>query len=113
MNWLPLTDTAQLDGIDRLSADRPVLIFKHSTRCSISMTALSRLERVEGAERLEPAFHLDLLSHRDISNAIEERYGITHESPQVLVIRNGECMFHASHLGIVAADLLAAMERVQ
>jgi len=110
MNWQPLTDLAQLDTIDAVSAERPILLFKHSTRCSISSAALARLERGTDAERLRPAYYLDLLRHRDISNAIEERYGITHASPQVLVISNGSCTFHASHFGIVFDDVAAALE---
>jgi bacillithiol system protein YtxJ len=84
-----------------------VLIFKHSTRCSISSTALNRLER---AWRPEDAGHavwyLDLLRYRPISNAIAERYGIQHESPQVLVIRAGRCVYDASHTAITHAEVV-------
>ncbi len=113
MNWLELTDPAQLDEIDRLSASRPVLIFKHSTRCSISAAAHARLERSNAPEQLEPAFLLDLLRYRGLSNAIEARYGIEHASPQVLIIRNGRCVFDTSHFGIVFRDVAGAMERAQ
>jgi bacillithiol system protein YtxJ len=113
MNWLPLTDPAQLAEIDLLSASRPVLILKHSTRCSISAAALARLDRSDAPERLEPSYYLDLLRYRPLSNAIEARYGIEHASPQVLIIRNGKCVFDTSHFGIVFRDVAAAMERAQ
>ena len=113
MNWTHLNDMDQLAELDDLSTARPVLIFKHSTRCSISGTALARLERHPGAEQLEPAYFLDLLRRRDISDAIEARYGIMHASPQVLVIRGGQCLYHKSHLGIVFDDVAKAVERAQ
>lgn len=113
MNWIPLNDPAQLAEIDQLSAGKPVLILKHSTRCNISAAALARLERSNPPEQLEPAFYLDLLQYRSLSNAIEARYGIEHASPQVLIIRNGKCVFDTSHFGIVFRDVAAAMERAQ
>ncbi|MEZ4758030.1 MAG: bacillithiol system redox-active protein YtxJ [Flavobacteriales bacterium] len=113
MNWLPLNDPAQLAEIDQLSISRPVLILKHSTRCNISAAALARLDRSGTPERLEPAYYLDLLRFRPLSNAIEARYGIAHASPQVLIIRNGKCVFDTSHFGIVFRDVAAAMERAQ
>jgi bacillithiol system protein YtxJ len=115
MNWHPLTDQAQLDTIDAASAERPILLFKHSTRCNISSAALSRLERAWTAadDAQHSAYHLDLLHHRDVSNAITQRYGVEHASPQVLVIRNGRCVYTESHFGISYGDVAAAMERAQ
>jgi len=113
MNWHPLTDLAQLDAIDAASAERPILIFKHSTRCNISSAALSRLERAWTAadDAQHVTYHLDLLRHRDVSNAIAERYGVEHASPQVLVIRNGKCVYDESHFGIGYAEVTAQLAR--
>ncbi len=111
MEWTPLTDLAQLDAIDRLSAERPVLIFKHSTQCSISEGALGRMDAGDATAFTFPAYYLDLLAYRPVSNAVETRYGILHESPQVLVISGGKCVYHTSHRAITFADTLAAMER--
>ena len=102
MNWTKLENSDQLMLIDEESKDGKVLIFKHSTRCSVSSTILDRLERnwkKENDRNINP-FFLDLLAHRAISNKIATRYKIEHESPQVLVIRNGICIYHASHLEI-------------
>lgn len=111
MDRIPLTTLAQLDEVDAASRKGPVLIFKHSTRCNISSGALNRLERAwtPADDAAQTIFHLDLLAHRDISNAIAERYGVEHESPQVLVIRDGKCVHVSAHLGITYAGTLAAL----
>jgi bacillithiol system protein YtxJ len=111
MDWISLTDAAQLAHIDAASRERPVLIFKHSTRCSISSAALNRLESAWTAadDAEHTAFHLDLIRFRDLSNAIAERYCVQHESPQVLVIRNGRCVRAESHFGITYAGTVEAM----
>jgi bacillithiol system protein YtxJ len=102
MKWKQLNQISQLTEIDSLSFEHPVLLFKHSTRCSISSSALARIERhwqESDDKNLEPYF-LDLLSHRPISNEIAKHYGIEHQSPQALIIKNGKCVYHASHLEI-------------
>ena len=111
MNWNELTEVAQLDRIDLLSKEKPVLIFKHSTRCNISGAALSRLERAWTAEddRARTTWFLDLLKHRDISDAIAQRYGVEHESPQALVIKDGKCVDVSAHFGITYKEVVAAL----
>ena len=113
MLWHPLTDVAQLSDILDLSNQQPgnyraVVIFKHSTRCSISSMALNRLESRWKDDDTIRMYYLDLLSHRDVSNEIASLFGVEHASPQVLVIKSGKCVYHASHSGIVAADVLEA-----
>lgn len=112
MNWKDLTTLGQLDRIDDLSKEKPVLIFKHSTTCPISKGALKRLELEWTAadDSGRTAYYLDLWAHRDISDAVEARYGIQHESPQVLVIRNGACSYNTSHRNITYADTVEALE---
>lgn len=101
MDWKELNTLGQLDQIDVLSREKPVLIFKHSTRCSISRAALGRLEREwQAGDGGGAIYYLDLLAHRAVSDAVAERYGVEHESPQVLVIRDGKCVHNASHMGI-------------
>jgi len=109
MNWNQLSDLQTLDHIDELSQKQPVIIFKHSTRCAISASALNRIERnyIESNGKGFSWYFLDLLRHRDISNAIANRYGIEHESPQVLIIRNGQCVYHASHSEIRYDEMIA------
>lgn len=112
MNWKDLTTLGQLDRIDDLSKEKPVLIFKHSTTCPISKGALNRLEKdwTAADDAGRTAYCLDLWAHRDISDAVEARYGIQHESPQVLVIRNGACSYNTSHRSITYTDTVEALE---
>jgi len=108
MKWEALTQMAQLDAIDKESETESALIFKHSTRCSISDAALSRFER-DGKSLDESAikcYYLDLLQYRDISNTIAARYGIEHQSPQVLLISKGKCVFNESHMSISVSEIL-------
>jgi len=111
MKWTTLSEIAQLDAIDIASQQAPMLIFKHSTRCSISSAAIGRLERgwTPANDQDHSIYYLDLIRHRDVSNAIAQRYGVEHASPQVLVIRNGKCVYTESHFGIAYADVLAQL----
>ena len=103
MNWIPLTELAQLQAIK--SAAGYSLIFKHSTRCSISLMAKKKFE-LEGDAIPEnvPVYYLDLLNYREISNAIADIFQVHHQSPQLLVIKNGECTFEATHSEISAEE---------
>lgn len=105
MNWIELVSNEQLDSLIEASSVQPQIIFKHSTRCSISTMAKSRLERA-GLPASLPFHYLDLLSYRPISNAIVQQFGVEHESPQVLVIKNGKCVFTESHSGIHMDEIL-------
>jgi bacillithiol system protein YtxJ len=104
MKWNDLTSETQLDEIKEESKQQPVVIFKHSTRCSISSMAKGRLERAE-----EPAgikfYYLDLIAYRNISNKIAEDFQVHHESPQILMLKNGECVYDESHNGIDMYDI--------
>lgn len=102
MNWIRLQTPEQLETIALESGTTPVVIFKHSTTCNISATALARLERNwKEAEMGEvKPYLLDLLNYREISRKIATVFGVEHESPQVLVIRNNQPVYHESHLGI-------------
>lgn len=97
MNWTNLQSIAELDELEKRSFNKNVLIFKHSTRCSISTMAKNRLERdwVESA-KIEP-FYLDLLNFRAISDEIAKRYQITHQSPQIILLKDGKPLYNASH----------------
>lgn len=108
INWNKLEQVEQLEEINSLSKEKPVVIFKHSTRCSISAASLNRLERKwdeAKAGNLTP-YYLDLIKHRDISNEIENVYGIDHESPQVLLIKDGQCVYDNSHFGISFDEII-------
>jgi bacillithiol system protein YtxJ len=102
MTWIPLTSSAELDSLLAESAQQPVVLFKHSTTCSISATAKARLER-QWDDVVGPSaklYYLDLLRYRPVSNEVAKRLGVMHESPQLLLIQDGVCTYDASHLGI-------------
>ena len=101
MNWEYLTDLQQLEQLKEASFQSPVLFFKHSTRCSISVMALNRFER-EWNNTSVNSYFLDLLNYRDVSNQIATIFEVEHQSPQVLLIKNGTCVYHASHNAIDA-----------
>jgi bacillithiol system protein YtxJ len=105
MNWIELTNELQLDDVKALSKAKPQLIFKHSTRCSISSMAKNRLEKAPATDKIDFYF-LDLIKHRNISQKVAEVFDVSHESPQVLLIRNGECIYDESHSGITMNDIL-------
>jgi bacillithiol system protein YtxJ len=104
VDWIELTNEHQLENIRKLSSQKAQVIFKHSTRCSISSMAKNRLERSNAP--LNVAFHfLDLIKYRSVSNKIEVEFGVNHESPQVLLIKNGECIYEESHNGISMEEI--------
>ncbi len=106
MNWISLNEPSQLERIKEQSFDQAQVIFKHSTRCSISSMAKSRLERNQFPKDV-PFYFLDLIKHRNISASIENIFNVDHESPQVLIIRNGECVYDESHSGINMDEILS------
>ena len=107
MEWNPLTTLEELTHIKENSTQRPVIIYKHSTRCGISSMVLNRLERSWKPDEMQAAdiYFLDLIRHRDISQAVAETFNIHHESPQLLLISNGKCTYDASHMGISYATI--------
>ncbi len=106
MKWIPLKTEAQLEEIRQRSAGRPQLIFKHSTRCPTSSLAKNRLERAPSQDSID-FYYLDLLTYRPVSDKIVETFFVEHESPQVLLILDGECKYDESHTGITMDDIIA------
>ena len=104
MTWNELTDESQIAEIKKQSEGQPVVIFKHSTRCSISTMAKSRLERSIAPESVA-FYYLDLIRYRGISNRLADEFSVHHESPQVLLIRNGNCVYDESHNGISMEEI--------
>jgi bacillithiol system protein YtxJ len=109
MDWNVFTKDQQLEEIIKKSELRPQVIFKHSTRCSISSVAKNRLDKAKSPENLD-FYYLDLINYRNISNKVAERFQVHHESPQVLIIKNGECVYDESHMGISMQDILENAE---
>jgi bacillithiol system protein YtxJ len=107
MNWNQLNSLDQLKAIKVESFEKPILLFKHSTTCSISAMALNRMERNYDQSKvgdLKP-YYLDLLSHRDISRHIAEQYSVEHQSPQAIIVSKGEAIYDASHYDISFSEI--------
>jgi bacillithiol system protein YtxJ len=110
MNWIDLTSELQLNGIQELSKTRPQVIFKHSTRCSLSSMAKSRLERYDQPDATD-FYLLDLIRFRSLSDKIADNFDVHHESPQVLLIKNMSCVYEESHNGIQMDEITEQITR--
>lgn len=105
MNWVPLQQESQIEEIISTSNTKTQIIFKHSTRCSVSGMAKNRLiqKQLEGVD----FYYLDLLKYRPISNKIATVFNVHHQSPQILVIKKGACIYDESHSAITIEDIEA------
>ena len=99
MNWIILEDYIQIQKA--LLQAEPFLVFKHSIRCSISSMVKHRFERAFDYNNVQSYF-LDLIKYRSISNQLAVDFNVEHQSPQILLIKNGNCIYHASHNAIDA-----------
>lgn len=106
MNWKSLTTADQIQHIESDRMNQFIVIFKHSTRCSISSMILHRLEREQSPDNIDFYF-LDLIKYRELSHAIAAQFDVQHESPQILLIKNGKCIYNESHNGISLQALIA------
>ena len=104
--WDVFSSSDQLEDYIQLSSEKLIVFFKHSTRCSISTMAKSRFERnwKYDSTQILPIY-LDLIAHRDLSAKLADRFHVAHESPQILLIKNGECIYNTSH-NMIDADQL-------
>ncbi|HIB48099.1 MAG TPA: bacillithiol system redox-active protein YtxJ [Flavobacteriaceae bacterium] len=104
--WHVLSEMQQLDEIAEISKTTPIAIFKHSTRCGISRMVLRNFESGYNlSDDQIKLYFLDLLSHRDISDEVGYRFQVIHQSPQLIVVKNGVAVANASHHSIRAGDL--------
>ncbi|SFC51040.1 bacillithiol system protein YtxJ [Flagellimonas taeanensis] len=105
MPWIFLESMEQLDTIETGSKERPQVIFKHSSTCGISSMVLKMFNGSYDPILDCDLYFLTIQAHRDLSNAIADKFGVRHESPQLLVIKNGKVSFHTSHGAIADLDL--------
>lgn len=104
--WIDLNTLEQLDVINERSKTKTQFVFKHSTRCGISRMVISQFKKdYQLSESEADLYYLDLLSYREISGAIAQTFNVMHESPQLLIIKNGVVVAHKSHGGINELDL--------
>jgi bacillithiol system protein YtxJ len=103
--WIPLTSMEQLAELTEQSFVKPVFIFKHSTRCGISRSVLKQFENEYDLDTEVDAYYLDLLEYRPISSEIASQFSVEHQSPQLILLKNGLVVHHASHSDIDALTL--------
>ena len=106
VNWISITSLEQLEEIKEKSKTETILIFKHSTRCGISKMVIKQFEKLftEDLSDLK-VYYLDLLNFREISNEVGYKFQVLHQSPQLLVIKEGVAVVHASHYEITQVNL--------
>jgi bacillithiol system protein YtxJ len=106
--WKIINNKSQLVEIENESYSNPVVIFKNSSRCGISQSMLLNFQQdMRQANSGSMGFYLlDIVKNRDISSIIAQQFNLHHESPQLLVIENGECTYHKNHWNISYSDLI-------
>jgi bacillithiol system protein YtxJ len=107
-HFVSVADTQSLEELVARSHSEPVIIFKHSTTCPISAAAYRQMSKLKEAVAL-----VVVQRARDVSRAVEERTGIEHESPQAIILRNGEAVWNASHWSITTDDVEQALQEHQ
>ncbi len=110
ITWTPMEHLGQMEEIIAISEQMPVIIFKHSTRCSISRMALKNFENEYDLGESVAAYFLDLISFRDISNEIASRFNVVHQSPQLFLIIGGKSVYDVSHSSIDAQELKSKLQ---
>jgi len=103
--WIALNSIKQLDSIAEQSNTKTQFIFKHSTRCGISRMVMNQFVAAYDLDLNADLYYLDLLSYRDVSNEVGYKFQVLHQSPQLLVIKNGVVVAHASHSAVNEMDL--------
>ena len=104
--WITLSELSQLDTINEKSSTKTQVIFKHSTRCGISRMVMNQfVDAYDVNENNLDLYYLDLLNYRDVSNEVGYKFQVSHQSPQLLVIKNGVVVAHDSHGAINELDL--------
>ena len=110
-NWKNMVNEAELQQIIDQSTNKPAFIFKHSTSCGISVGAKSRLETFDIDSEKVDFYYLDLLEYRNISNKIAEDLNVVHQSPQVILVKDGKAVWSITHHAISAEALQNALEK--
>jgi bacillithiol system protein YtxJ len=104
---MPLHDVESVDAAIAESRERPVLLFKHSRYCGVSCEALDELQSHMGSQSESTAAYkmVTVQTHRSVSDAIAQRLGIRHETPQAILLRDGKAVWNASHFRITSNEL--------
>ena len=106
LSWTPLISLEEINTIKEISINQSILIFKHSTRCGISRMVIKQFESLFNEENKQlKVYYLDLLNYREVSSKLSEVFQVIHQSPQLLVIKNGISVYNESHYEITKVNL--------
>ena len=106
LSWTPLISLEEINTIKEISINQSILIFKHSTRCGISRMVMKQFESLFNEENKHlKVYYLDLLNFREVSSKLSEVFQVIHQSPQLLVIKNGISVYNESHYEITKVNL--------
>lgn len=106
--WLDVTELSQLKAIKEKSETKTQIIFKHSIRCGISRMVMNQFVKDFNFEAGEvDLYYIDIINYREVSNAVANTFNVVHESPQLLIVKNGAAVAHESHGSINSMDLKA------
>ena len=106
LSWTPLISVEEINTIKEISKNQSILIFKHSTRCGISRMVIKQFESLFNEENKQlKVYYLDLLNYREVSSKLSEVFQVIHQSPQLLVIKNGISVYNESHYEITKVNL--------
>lgn len=106
LSWTPLISLEEINTIKEISINQSILIFKHSTRCGISRMVIKQFESLFNEENKQlKVYYLDLLNFREVSSKLSEVFQVIHQSPQLLVVKNGISVYDESHYEITKVNL--------
>ena len=112
-NWVSIKTVKDLGVVFQKAKQTPAIFFKHSTRCSISNMAFSRLDQEKLFETIKPAYYIDVILTREVSNAISERTKITHESPQIIIFFKDAVVYAESHSNIRLDQIVSKIKSLK
>ena len=104
-SFLKIDNRETLDKLITDSKNKPVVIFKHSNSCGISSRAYREMEKLENPVNL-----LEVQSAREVSRDLADLTGVRHETPQVIVLKDGKAVWNASHFDVKADQVIQALE---
>jgi bacillithiol system protein YtxJ len=108
MNWITLTSEKEVQ--DLFKSDEYALIYKHSPRCMTSLMAFKSMKSGSEADYSIPFYIVDVIQNRDISRLVAETFSVRHESPQILIVKDGQCVYDISHESIVLRDVVTKIK---
>jgi len=110
--WREITSIEEWDKVMSDSASRQVIVLKHSTRCPVSASALEEYEAYL-ADKPNPDtdyYLVKVIESRPVSNKIAEDLGVVHQSPQMILVKDGKAVWNTSHWSVTKKHMAAVLD---